>query len=61
MFSVGAQPRPRIFSVSRWIKGESPAQPRSPPAFSICGVRPIWAVIVAIESSTVTVSSVPKL
>ena len=37
MVSVGAQPSARICAQSRWISGQSPAQPRLPPVCSISG------------------------
>ncbi len=59
--SVGRQPSARMREQSRWISGLSPGQPRHPPVYSISGATPRCSVIVAIESSTTTVSSVPRL
>ena len=38
--SSGFQPSERMRVQSRWIRGESPIQPRRPPPYSIAGSRP---------------------
>src|SRR6185312_7660799 len=59
--NVGCQPSARMREQSRWIRGLSPSQPRAPPVYSSSGATPRRSAMVAMESSTRIVSSVPRL
>src|SRR6185503_519552 len=61
MLLVGAQPSARSRVVSRRIRGESPTQPRSPPAWTIRGFTPRVRVITAMLWSTSIQSWCPRL
>ena len=58
---VGAHPRPWMRFVSSRIFGESPGQPRSPPAYSMRGDRPIVLVMTPMLSFTSIQSVWPRL
>jgi hypothetical protein len=58
---VGAQPSARRREASRRTRGESPTQPRSPPACTIRGLTARVAVITAMLWSTSIQSWCPRL